>query len=48
MKEKVIKLLIKRGMDEDTAVRLVEKELDMAMKCYPDAKASKLAEIVTY
>lgn len=48
MKSKVIKLLVKRGMDEKSAIKLVEKELEAAMKCYQEAKASKLAEIVTY
>lgn len=48
MKNKVIKLLVKNGMNEKDAIKLVEKELETAMKCYPDAKASRLAEIVTY
>ena len=48
MKAKVIALLIKRGWNTDLAHDLVEKELETAMKCYPEAKASKLAELVTY
>lgn len=48
MKNQVIALLIKNGMNEQEASSLVEKEFDMAVKCYPEAKASFIAKVVTY
>jgi len=45
MKNKVIALLIKRGNNEANAVAAVEKNLDWAMKAYPEAKASFLADV---
>ena len=45
MKNKVIALLIKRGNNEANAVAAVEKNLDWAMKAYPEAKAYFLADV---
>lgn len=46
MKAKVEKLLIKRGWNADDAARIIEINLDTAMKCYPASKASFLADVV--
>ena len=45
MKTKVIALLIKRGNNEASAIAAVEKNLDWAIKAYPEAKASFLANV---
>jgi hypothetical protein len=48
MKNKVIALLIKRGNSEARAVSAVEQNLDWAMKAYPEAKASFLADVCLF
>lgn len=47
MKEKVLKVLVKRGFNQEFASELINKNLADAHKMFPDAKAAKLAEIVT-
>lgn len=46
MKDKVIKLFIKWGYNEQTAKSMVEANFDIAIKSYPDAKASFIADVV--
>lgn len=46
MKDKVIKLLIKWGYNEQAAKSMVEENLDIAIKSYPDAKPSFIADVV--
>ncbi len=48
MKDKVIKLLIKRGNNEQESIKIVEDKLETALKMFPDAKPSKIAEVLTY
>lgn len=46
MKDKVIKLLIKWGYNGDTAKSMVDANFDIAVKSYPDAKPSFIADVV--
>lgn len=46
MKDKVVKLLIKWGYNEETVKSMVEANLDIAVKSYPDAKPSFIADVV--
>ena len=46
MKEKVIKLLIKWGYNEESVKSMVQANYDVAVKSYPDAKASFIADVV--
>lgn len=46
MKEKVIKLLVKWGYNSDSAVKMVEENLDIALKMYPESKPSFIADVV--
>lgn len=46
MKDKVIKLLIKLGHNEETVKSMIEANFDIAVKLYPDAKPSFIADVV--
>ena len=46
MKDKVIKLLIKWGYNEKAAKSMVEVNFDIAIKSYPSAKPSFIADVV--
>ena len=46
MKDKVIKLLIKWGYNEESVKSMVEANLAVAIKSYPDAKPSFIANVV--
>lgn len=46
MKDKVIKLLIKWGHNEETVKSMIEANFDIAVKSYPDAKPSFIADVV--
>lgn len=46
MKDKVIKLLIKWGYNEETVKLMVEANFDIAVKSYPDSKPSFIADVV--
>lgn len=46
MKDKVIKLLIKWGYNEESIKLMVEANLSVAVKSYPDAKPSFIANVV--
>tara|TARA_R110001606_G_C15140160_1_gene624447 strand:+ start:113 stop:262 length:150 start_codon:yes stop_codon:yes gene_type:complete len=46
MKNKVIKLLTKWGYNEETVLEMVEENFDTAIRCYPDSKASQLADFI--
>ena len=48
MKEKVIKLLIKRGHNEQEVIKMVEENFDTAVACLPEPKAAKIAEFLLY
>jgi len=45
MKAKVVALLIKHGHTEKSAASAVDANLDLAMRSYPQAKASFLADV---
>jgi hypothetical protein len=47
MKDKVTKLLVKWGHNENDAERMVEAHLDYAVKTYPDSKPAFIAEVVS-
>ena len=46
MKEKVIKLLIKRGWNPEQALKITEANFEVALRCYPGSKASFIADFV--
>ena len=46
MKDKVIKLLVKWGYNEETVKSMVDANFDIAVKSYPDAKPSFIADVV--
>lgn len=46
MKDKVIKLLIKWGYNEEAAKSMANANFDIAVKSYPDAKPSFIADVV--
>lgn len=46
MKEKVLKILVKRGCNAEHAAELINKNLADAQKMFPEAKAAKLADVV--
>lgn len=48
METKTLKLLIKRGMNENDAKELLTTHFAMAIRMYPEAKASKLLEVISY
>ena len=48
MKAKVLKVLVKRGFNAEFAANLIDKNLADAQKMFPEAKAAKLAEVVSY
>lgn len=48
MKDKVIKLMIKRGHNQSQVLEMVEKSLELACKLYPDAKAGQLADFILW
>jgi preprotein translocase subunit YajC len=45
-KDDVVKLLIKYGNNPESAKKMVDKEFAFATKSYPDATASKVAQII--
>ncbi len=45
METKVFNLLVKWGHNEKTAKELIDRNLQWAMKAYPEAKAAKLADV---
>ena len=45
-KDDVVKVLIKYGNNKDEAKKMVDSEFDFAIKNYPNATASKLADII--
>ena len=47
MENKVTKLLIKWGYNENDAVKMVKAHLDYAVKTYPDSKPSFIADVVS-
>jgi len=48
MKEKVLKLLVKRGNKQEDSQKMIDNNLQIALKMYPDAKPAKIAEVLTY
>lgn len=48
MTEKVLKILVKRGCNAEHAAELIIKNLADAQRMFPEARAAKLAEVVTY
>ena len=47
LQEKVVQVLVKQGCNEDSARRVVKRELDFVQRAYPDAKNPKqIAEIM--
>lgn len=46
MKDKVIKLLIKWGYNEDTTKSMIDANFDIAIKAYPESKPSFIADVV--
>jgi len=47
MKDKVIKTLLKGGFNEKSIKEMVESHFDYVVNTYPDAKASKVADIIS-
>lgn len=47
MKAKVLSILIKWGNSETSAVEMLEKSYDYAVATYPEAKAAKIADVVS-
>ena len=45
-KEAVLKVLVKRGYNQEDAKLYVEKEFDSAVKAYPEATSGKIADAV--
>jgi hypothetical protein len=45
-KDSVAKLLVKYGNNPESVKQMIEKEFDRAVKTYPNATASKIAEII--
>lgn len=45
-KESVVKLLVKRGFNENDAIARTDKEFDTVTSVYPDATAGQIAECV--
>ena len=46
MKAKVTKLLIKYGNNSEDVKKMIESHFDYALKTYPNAKASFLANVI--
>lgn len=46
MKDKVMKLLIKWGYNENTVSQMIEAHFEYAVKTYPDSKPSFIADVV--
>jgi len=46
MKEKVKELLLKHGNSAYDAEKMIEQEYDSAVALWPDANATKIAEII--
>lgn len=47
MKAKVLGILVKWGNNEAEAAAMISKSYEYAVKTYPDAKAAKIADIVS-
>ena len=47
MKDKVTKALLKGGFSEDTINKMLAQEFDYVVKTYPEAKPSKVADIIS-
>jgi hypothetical protein len=47
MEKKVLKVLVRRGFNAEFAAELINKNLMDAKRMFPEAKASKLAEVVS-
>ena len=47
MKAKVLSILIKWGNSEASALEMIEKSYGYALATYPDAKAAKIADVVS-
>ena len=47
MKDKVVKLLIKWGNSEESVNRMIDTHFDYAVKTYPEAKPSFIADVVS-
>ena len=47
MKDKVTKLLIKWGNNEQAVQKMIQENFDLAVRCMPEAKASKLADFIS-
>lgn len=47
MENKVLKVLVKRGCNAEFASELINKNLKDAQRMFPEAKAAKLAEVVS-
>lgn len=46
LKAKVVKILVKRGANETEAIKLVNENIDDAMRVRKNATPAKLAEII--
>ena len=46
MKDKVIKLLIKWGYNEQTVKSMIDANFEIAIKSYPESKPSFIADVV--
>lgn len=47
MKAKVLSILLKWGNNESEVAEMINKSYDYAIKAYPDAKAAKIADVVS-
>lgn len=47
MKNKVINNLLKAGYNEDSVNKMVNAQFDYVVATYPEAKAAKVAEIIS-
>ena len=48
MEAKVLKLIIKWGNSKESSEKMVGENLESVLRMYPDAKPSKIAEVITY
>jgi hypothetical protein len=45
-REKLVKLLLKRGNNDESVKAMVDENYEYLIKTYPDSTPSKLAEII--
>lgn len=47
MKDKVVKVLLKGGFNEETINKMIAQEFEYVIKTYPEAKPRKVADIIS-